>query len=107
MPLVTVSRVVFVCSLLSVTVTPGMTPCGSLTTPRRPPCADCACAKLAVTAKRKTARLAWQQPERTLRICPSCVVRSVDAERRRCGCLYITPLCHSGHNSFYQLLWRD
>ena len=49
-PLVTVSRDTPLASLTSVTVTPGMTPCASLTMPRRPPCDDWArrCVGLAV-----------------------------------------------------------
>ena len=41
-PLVTVSRATPFRSLIIVTVTPGITPCASLTTPRSPPWDDCA-----------------------------------------------------------------
>ena len=54
-PLVTVSRETPFASLTIVTVTPGMTPCASLTTPRRPPCDDCAFRCAGNAEKRTTA----------------------------------------------------
>src|SRR5262249_43637734 len=45
----TVSRETSVCSLMSITTTPGMTPPASLTDPRRPPWNDCAWMSRAAT----------------------------------------------------------